>query len=115
MKTKKTFIALSDLGKNEKELISKLQKEFEDINIDSIYIKDIDCIITRESAKVWSKIMSYFNNRMGRPKISYPGNWQENYNLYKRGLINSNTFMDRVGLKKTTFYKLLRNYENIIK
>jgi len=47
---------------------------------------------------------------IGRPKISYPENWRKNYELWQMQKINSTEFRSAVGLKKTTFYKLLKEY-----
>ena len=47
----------------------------------------------------------------GRPKIEYPSDWAEVYVAWKSGGISARMAMDRMGLKKTTFYKLVRMYE----
>ena len=43
----------------------------------------------------------------------YPADWGENYLLWKEGEITANEFMRRTGLKRTTFYKLVKNYEEV--
>ena len=47
----------------------------------------------------------------GRPKIEYPSDWAEVYVAWKSGGISARMAMERMGLKKTTFYKLVRMYE----
>lgn len=47
----------------------------------------------------------------GRPKIEYPSDWAEVYVAWKSGGISARMAMERLGLKKTTFYKLVRMYE----
>lgn len=47
---------------------------------------------------------------LGRPLIQYPDNWEENYMLWKNKKIPSKEFLNRVGLKKATFYNLLTEY-----
>ena len=47
----------------------------------------------------------------GRPKIEYPSDWAQVYVAWKSGGISARMAMDRMGLKKTTFYKLVREYE----
>ena len=47
---------------------------------------------------------------IGRPLIQYPDNWEENYVLWKNKKIPSKEFLNRVGLKKATFYNLLTEY-----
>lgn len=47
----------------------------------------------------------------GRPKIEYPSDWAQVYVAWKSGGISARMAMERLGLKKTTFYKLVREYE----
>lgn len=47
----------------------------------------------------------------GRPKIEYPSDWAQVYVAWKSGGISARMAMDRMGLKKTTFYKLVKLYE----
>ena len=48
---------------------------------------------------------------LGRKPMLYPINWGENYILWRDGEISANEFMARTGLKRTTFYKLVKHYE----
>jgi len=48
----------------------------------------------------------------GRKKIDYPENWKEIYYKWKMRLISSNKAMQELNLKRTTFYKLLNDYED---
>ena len=47
----------------------------------------------------------------GRPKIEYPSDWAQVYVAWKSGGISARMAMERLGLKKTTFYKLVNLYE----
>lgn len=47
----------------------------------------------------------------GRPKAEYPSDWAQVYVAWKSGGISARMAMERLGLKKTTFYKLVRMYE----
>ena len=47
----------------------------------------------------------------GRPKIEYPSDWAQVYVAWKSGGISARMAMERMGLKKTTFYKLVKLYE----
>lgn len=49
---------------------------------------------------------------LGRPKAEYPNNFKEQYDLWKKGTQTAKTTMDNLGLKRTTFYKLVKQYEN---
>ena len=45
--------------------------------------------------------------RLGRPRISTPENWEEIYAVWKRGEITAKDAMEKVGLKRTSFYKMV--------
>ncbi|MCH4198708.1 MAG: recombinase family protein [Clostridium tyrobutyricum] len=47
----------------------------------------------------------------GRKEIDYPENWTEVYNKYKCRELKGTEAMQELGLKKTTFYKLVKKYE----
>ena len=44
---------------------------------------------------------------LGRPPIQYPTNWNIYYPLWKDKKISSKTAMEQMGLKKSSFYKLV--------
>ena len=48
----------------------------------------------------------------GRPNAEYPGNFKIEYEKWKAGEQNANKTMEQLGLKRTTFYKLVKMYEN---
>lgn len=48
----------------------------------------------------------------GRKKIDYPAGWDEVYNKWKNRELKGNEAMEQLGLKRTTFYKLIKEYEN---
>ena len=48
---------------------------------------------------------------LGRPKAEYPNNWLDVYSKWKSGSITAVIAMDEMGLKKNTFYKLVKQYE----
>ena len=45
---------------------------------------------------------------LGRPKITFPEDWSKVYKEWKRGNIKAVEAMDILGLKKSSFYKLVR-------
>lgn len=49
---------------------------------------------------------------LGRPKIEKPHNWDEVYNKWKAGNITAVNAYTVLGLKKATFYKTVKEYEN---
>ncbi|WP_096550000.1 recombinase family protein [Ureibacillus thermosphaericus] len=48
---------------------------------------------------------------LGRPIMPLPKNWTEQYKLWKQGKIRTVDFMKAVNMKKSTFYKKLKEYE----
>lgn len=49
--------------------------------------------------------------KFGRPTTEYPPNWNEVYTAWKNKKIKANYAMEQLGLKRTTFYKLVGMYE----
>jgi DNA invertase Pin-like site-specific DNA recombinase len=47
---------------------------------------------------------------LGKIATIYPDNWDENYKLWIANKITARGFMSATKLKRTTFYKLLKNY-----
>lgn len=47
---------------------------------------------------------------LGRPKAEYPDNWDEVYSKWVRGEVTAVAAMQLLSVKKSTFYKLVRNY-----
>ena len=48
----------------------------------------------------------------GRPNAVYPEQWEQVYKQWKGGEITANKAMELLDLKRTTFYKLVKQYEN---
>lgn len=48
---------------------------------------------------------------LGRPKAESPKNFEQEYKKWKKGTQTAKITMDNLGLKRTTFYKLVRLYE----
>lgn len=51
--------------------------------------------------------------KFGRPSTRYPSNWKNVYNDWKLGAITAVEAMKLTKLKKTTFYKLVKDYEDV--
>ena len=47
---------------------------------------------------------------MGRPATCYPPNWNEIYQQWKAGELTAVAAMKKLGLKRSTFYKLANTY-----
>lgn len=50
--------------------------------------------------------------QLGRKKTDRPENWDEVTELWKSGSITAVQAMDRLGLKKSTFYRMIREQES---
>lgn len=48
---------------------------------------------------------------MGRKEIDYPDNWKEIYDKYRTRQLTGTKAMEELGLKRNTFYKLVKEYE----
>ncbi|WP_042275537.1 recombinase family protein [[Clostridium] dakarense] len=48
---------------------------------------------------------------LGRPKAEYPYNFEQEYKNWKQGNQTAKVTMESLGLKRTTFYKLVKKYE----
>ncbi|MBU3176674.1 recombinase family protein [Clostridium estertheticum] len=49
---------------------------------------------------------------IGRPKVDYPKEWTNIYKEWKADEITAVKAMEQLGLKKNTFYKLVKQYES---
>ena len=47
---------------------------------------------------------------LGRPAIAYPPNWDEVYRQWESKQITAVAAMHRLGLKRSTFYKLVSQF-----
>lgn len=47
---------------------------------------------------------------LGRPKATYPSNWQDVYSSWKAESITAVKAMEQLGLKRGTFYNLVKQY-----
>ena len=50
-------------------------------------------------------------NFVGRPSAQFPDNWKEVYETWKTGSITAVKAMELVGMKKATFYNMVKRYE----
>lgn len=48
---------------------------------------------------------------LGRPQTEYPLNWENIYEVWRKGEITAKNAMEQLNLKRTTFYKLVKKYE----
>lgn len=51
-------------------------------------------------------------NVVGRPTLQMPNDFEDEYKRWKKGEQTAKETMDNLGLKRTSFYKLVKEYEN---
>ena len=68
----------------------------------------IDCMPINENGKRYSKKTG---REIGRETTKYPDNWETIYNEWKSDKITATKAMEILQLKRTTFYKLVKKYE----
>lgn len=51
------------------------------------------------------------NVKFGRPAAQFPDGWEQTYKAWKDGQITATAAMNSLNLKRTTFYKLVKQYE----
>lgn len=90
------FQILSYTAQKERENIRKRQRQ----GIDVMQVID------------GKRISAKTGRATGRPNAIYPDNWELIYKQWKNKDITANKAMEILNLKRTTFYKLVKHYEN---
>lgn len=57
------------------------------------------------------KIAKEKGKKLGKPAIQYPSNWHEVHKEWQDGKILAKEAMEKLNLKRTSFYKLAKNYK----
>ncbi|MCF0260492.1 MAG: hypothetical protein HUJ54_11600 [Erysipelotrichaceae bacterium] len=84
--------------------IKQTHQKRTDKNLESLkLITDVYTSITGSTVTV--------KNPKGRPQATYPERWAEFYDLWSQRKITAKQFMEYTGLKRTTFYKLINDWE----
>ena len=127
-----TIDVINSLGKNNREIANELKWMLENnislivLDISQTKVKGVNaCLFLYEVYKKLADVeianvkkaqragidtALNNNSRYGRPKIEYPKNWNELYMKWKDKKISSGEFIKFSGLKKPTFYKMLKEY-----
>ena len=59
------------------------------------------------------KVSSRTGKPTGRPRINYPAEWKSIYEKWERGEITAIIAMNHLMIKRTTFYKLIKQYGSV--
>lgn len=87
---------LSTIAENERKTIRRRQAE-------GLAAMPID-------AKTGKRKSTKTGRVVGRPSIDYPPNWQQVYDEWSSHSITAVKAMEKTGLKKNSFYKLVKRY-----
>ncbi|MBU5228154.1 recombinase family protein [Clostridium senegalense] len=90
----------------EKKLISNIVFEL------LSYMAEKERIKIKERQAEGIKKAKEKGKHLGRPKAKYPKLWEMYYFQWKSGQITAKECMEQLDLKRTTFYKLAKDYES---
>ncbi|MDY4607281.1 MULTISPECIES: recombinase family protein [Clostridium] len=85
--------------------------------INNVLIEVLGTIAEEERKKIKKRqaegieIAKSQGKHLGRPKTEFPVKWEEQYTKWKAGEITATNMMDQLGLKRNTFYRLVKKYE----
>lgn len=88
---------LTSIAENERQTIRQRQAE-------GLAVMPIDEATGKRKSLKTGRVI-------GRPGIEYPANWESVYTGWKNGTISAVDAMERLNLKKNSFYKLVHRYE----
>ena len=75
------------------------------------YLSEHVWINIKESQRQGINVAKMQGKHLGRPKIAYPENFTQIYYKWKNKEIPAKTAIEKSGLKKTTFYKIVKKYK----
>ncbi|WP_428817766.1 recombinase family protein [Clostridium butyricum] len=97
MMSEMMFKFMSYMAEMERSKIKKKQRQ----GIDSMPVDEV----------TGKRISSKTGRAMGRPSRQFPEGWEEAYKEWKDGKITATDTMELLGLKRNTFYRLVKDYE----
>ena len=103
-------IILNNLTEEEAYKIEKeLKSSLKDVGKPII---DGEAQTRKEAQRKGIEVAKMQGRHLGRPKQEYPDNWSVVYSDWKAGSLTAKVAMEQLGLKRTSFYKLVKEYEN---
>ena len=79
------------------------------------YVADEDWTERHELQRQGIEVAKAGGRHLGRPRVEYPENWEDCYQRWKGGVISAKEAMTLTGLKKDSFYRLVKKYEAELK
>ena len=77
------------------------------------YVAEGDWEERHELQRQGIEVAKEAGKHLGRPRTEFPDNWEECYNRWKSGEITAREAMRLMGLKKDSFYRLVKKHEEI--
>ena len=77
------------------------------------YVAEGDWEERHELQRQGIEVAKEAGKHLGRPRTEFPDNWEECYNRWKAGEITAREAMRLTGLKKDSFYRLVKKHEEI--
>jgi DNA invertase Pin-like site-specific DNA recombinase len=75
------------------------------------YVAETERLNIKQRQTEGIKLAKERGQHLGRPKVKIPAKFDELYDSWKRGEITATKAMELLGLKRTTFYKLVNEKE----
>lgn len=97
MMSEMMFKFMSYMAEMERSKIKKKQRQ----GIDSMPVDEV----------TGKRISSKTGRAMGRPSRQFPEGWEEAYKEWKAGKVTATATMEQLRLKRNTFYRLVKDYE----
>jgi len=72
------------------------------------YVAETERLNIRQRQSEGIKLARESGKHLGRPAVQFPPDFDGFYSSWKRGEITATAAMERLGLKRTTFYKLVK-------
>lgn len=76
------------------------------------YVAEQETTFRKQRQQEGIELAKAQGKHLGRPKAEYPSEWEVYYKDWKQGNITAKHMMDSLQLKRTTFYKLVKEYES---
>ena len=106
--TKVTSMPILDTSQS-KELLGQL---ITDIVLSIFaYVADEDWTERHELQRQGIEVAKDDGKHLGRPQVEFPENWMASYDSWKNGRITARAAMKEMNLKKDSFYRLVKKYE----
>ena len=79
------------------------------------YVAEQDWDERHELQRQGIEVAKSNGKHLGRPRAAFPENWEECYTAWKQGILTARKAMGLLDLKKDTFYRLVKEYEESLR